>query len=187
MCMNPECANELYDMYFKGPWTTDHRHKQRQAFFDACARWPSQQAEVKTTKVTGKATVSGVTADVYSYADFLQSQGMKPAAALRKAKASIGGRGDHAWRYINSGGLEQTRQQALYVELSDKKIGTPHRVTRVKAFDVIMRCREAFFGIADLGYSGFNCESTSKSEWLASLARDEIELAFEMCSAHNKH
>ena len=92
MCMNPECANELYDMYFKGPWTTDHRHKQRQAFFDACARWPSQQAEVKTTKVTGKATVSGVTADVYSYADFLQSQGMKPAAALRKAKASIGGR-----------------------------------------------------------------------------------------------
>lgn len=136
MCLNPEGAGQLYDMYLKGPWMTDHRHKQRQAFLDAGGKMFSKV--------------------------------------------------DHEWRYIVDGGLEQTRRQALYVELSGKRVETPQRVTRAKSFELLNKCYEVFSGIGDLAFSGFTAYSTSKSEWSANLALEEVRSAFEMCSEHSR-
>jgi AbiV family abortive infection protein len=34
MCLNPEPRDEIYDMYFKGGWLSDHVHKQGQIYFE---------------------------------------------------------------------------------------------------------------------------------------------------------
>ena len=136
ICMNPDNADDLYDMYFRSAWLTDHRHKQRWAFFDANGIMPSRK--------------------------------------------------NPAWMHIDTGGLEYARQQALYVELSNKKVGTPQRVKKEKTFDMLTKCQEAIIGTGDLGFSGFAAESTSKSEWLINQAIDEVKGAFERCVEHNK-
>ena len=91
-----------------------------------------------------------------------------------------------AWRYIDSGGLEYARQQALYVEMSKKKVEAPLRINSAKAFDQLSKCRDAIAGTGDLGFNGFAAEPTSKSEWLTNQAMDEVNAAFERCVAYNK-
>lgn len=136
MCMNPEAIDDLYRMYIESSWTKDHKHKQRQAMFDAN--------------------------------DALSS-------------------GDNALQsFVNSGGLEQTRQQALYVEMTHNKIQTPVRITRQKTFTLIKLCHNAFHGTGDLAFSGFVAESTTKSEWLATRELGEVDSAMQTCMAHNK-
>ena len=43
ICMNPESFDQLYEMYFKGSWLSDHLHKQRQALFDAVGIIPTEE------------------------------------------------------------------------------------------------------------------------------------------------
>ena len=122
-------------MYFKSSWTKDHKHKQRQAFFDAN----------RVLATENKAT----------------------------------------WSFVNSGGVEQTRQQSLYVEMTNKAVNTPDQITPRKTFWVIQLCYDAFHGTEDLAFSGFNADSTSKSEWLATRELGEVNLAMESCLKHN--
>ena len=42
ICMNPDSFDQLYKLYFKGNWLSDHLHKQRQALFDAVGIVPSE-------------------------------------------------------------------------------------------------------------------------------------------------
>jgi AbiV family abortive infection protein len=133
LCMNPHDAEEIYDMYFKSSWLTDHKHKQSQTLFDAMGKEPS----------------------------------------------------DTVWKFVRSSGLEQARQQGLYVELQDKDIKTPARITREKAFDILKLCHEAFAGSGDIAFSGFEAYSTKKSEWLATDAIQAVLTSFNECKAHN--
>jgi AbiV family abortive infection protein len=135
MCMNPEAIDDIYEMYIKSSRTKNHKHKQRQAMFDANDAHPA-------TKNT-----------------------------LRE--------------FVYSGRLEQTRQQALYVEMADDTIQTPNRVTSQKTFALIKLCHAAFHGTRDLGFSGFTAESTVKSEWLATRELGEVDSAMQTCIAHN--
>jgi AbiV family abortive infection protein len=43
ICLNPEAFDQLYEMYFTGPWLTDHVHKQRRALFDALHLTPNKE------------------------------------------------------------------------------------------------------------------------------------------------
>ncbi len=87
--------------------------------------------------------------------------------------------------FVYSGGLEQTRQQALYVEMEDNSVQTPSRITSQKTFTLIELCHAAFHETADLGFSGFRAESTAKSEWLASRELSKVDEAMQTCVAHN--
>jgi hypothetical protein len=125
----------IYEMYFESSWTKNHKHKQRQAMFDASA--------------------------ITSVKD------------------------NPLWPFIKSGGLEQTRQQALYVEMTPKSIGTPERITPDKTFKLIKLCYDAFHETGDLGFSGFTASSTAKSEWLAARELGVVESAMKSCIAHS--
>lgn len=136
ICLNPEAVNDLYKMYIESPWTKDHKHKQRQAMFDANAAFSA---------------------------------------------------GDNTlWAFVNSGGLEQTRKQALYVEMTHDTVQTPDRITPQKTFALIKLCHAAFHGTGDLGFSGFTAESTAKSDWLATRELGGVDSAIKTCMAHNK-
>ena len=89
------------------------------------------------------------------------------------------------WKFVDSGGLEEARQQALYVELQDKDIKTPASITREKAFAILNRCHEAFAGSGDLAFSGFTANSTKKSESLAKYRIQALLTSFDECKAHN--
>ena len=137
MSLNPDGANELFEMYFKSPWTTNHLHKQVRAFADANNKLVATD-------------------------DSLRS-------------------------YIQSGGMENSRQQSLYVEMAKKKILTPSRITIEKSFEMIKLCFDAFQGTADLAFNGFTAAPTDKSEWLAKRALQEILESFEICLSHHEN
>jgi AbiV family abortive infection protein len=87
--------------------------------------------------------------------------------------------------FIYSGRLEQTRQQALYVEMVGNKVQTPNRITSRKTFELIKLCHTAFRETGDLAFSGFTATSTEKSEWLATRELGEVDSAMQICVAHN--
>ena len=88
--------------------------------------------------------------------------------------------------FIYSGGLEQWRQQALYVDMVDNSIQTPSRITYQKTFSLIELCHTSFHEIEDLGFSGFTATTTAKSEWLASREFSKVDEAMKNCVVHNK-
>jgi len=135
MCLNPNVIDEMYKMYFESSWTKDHKHKQRQALFDANGVYPTKDSAL--------------------------------------------------WSFVDSGGFEQTRQQSLYVEMTHKAVNTPDRITPRKTFRIIQLCYDAFHGTGDLAFSGFEADSTSKSEWLATRELGEVNVAMESCLKHN--
>lgn len=89
-------------------------------------------------------------------------------------------------KFIDLGGLEQSRQKALYVEMDDNKIRTPNEFTSQKVFELITLCQATFHEMGDIGFSGFWAASTKKSEWLASRELERIDEAMNHCLAHNK-
>lgn len=92
---------------------------------------------------------------------------------------------DNKERFVAGGGLDQTKQQALYVELQDWVVLTPSRITQAKAFALLQDVLAAFESSGDVAFFGFAGISTPKSDWLA---REQLEVAkeaFAVCLRRN--
>jgi hypothetical protein len=109
----------------------------------------------------------------------------KQRQALFDANGVFPDKTDTSWQFVNSGGLEQTRQQALYVEMSQNRVRTPARITREQTFALITRCHAALHGSGDLAFSGFTADATIKSERLATRELSEVDSALQACVMHN--
>ena len=138
MCLNPESKDEIYDMYFKGDWLTNHIHKQNRTLFET---------------------------------------NFKP----------IDENSTNA-RFVIDGGMENSRQQALYVELENDKVRTPSRITQEKTFALIGKVLQAFEASGDIGFSGFAAVGNSKSDWQFEEQITIIRSAYKSCaSKHGKN
>ncbi len=132
ICLNPDAFDQLYEMYFRGPWLTDHLHKQRRALFDALNLAPDHEQALS------------------------------------------------AW--VHSGGLENDRRIALYVEMTQKSIHTADRITRAKAKRVLDLCHSGLVTSAELAFNGFAAIPSAKADWQAAIAVKQIEDAHARCS-----
>lgn len=127
ICLNPDSFNEIYEMYFTGPWLTDHLHKQRQALFDALNLTPDQEKTL--------------------------------------------------WAWVDSGGLENERRIALYVDMTDRSVKSVDRITEAKAKRVLDLCYSGLVDSAELAFNGVGAEPSAKVDWLAATAIKQIEAA----------
>lgn len=109
----------------------------------------------------------------------------KQRQALFDANDVFPDKTDRLWLFVNSGGLEQARQQALYVEISQNRVRTPARITRERTFEWITRCHAALRGSGELAFSGFTADVTTKAEWLATRELSRADSALQACVVHN--
>lgn len=77
-------------------------------------------------------------------------------------------------RHIAEGGLERSKQNALYVGYSKGRIRSPKKITPQKAYAELFLVYRTFIRIQDLGFNGFECFSDDRSEasakyWLAKI------------------
>lgn len=126
ICLNPDAFDQIYEMYFTGPWLTDHLHKQRCALFDALDRAFDQEKTL-------------------------------------------------AW--VDSGGLENERRIALYVEMTNRSVNSVDRITEAKAKRVLDLCYSGLVDSAKLAFNGVGAEASAKVDWLAATAIKQIEAA----------
>lgn len=80
---------------------------------------------------------------------------------------------DPKFRYIDEGGLETAKQQALYVELTDEyDVLAPSRITQGKAFGMLEDVLRGFKESRDIAFkTTWDGESTPRSKWLGARPR----------------
>lgn len=106
----------------------------------------------------------------------------KQKQALFETNLATINENDYKTRFVFSGGLEKSRQQALYVELESAEVRTPSRITKEKSLALIKDIKQAIEASGDIGFSGFDAFSNSKSEWQFEEQMDLVRSAFKLCS-----
>jgi len=64
---------------------------------------------------------------------------------------------------ISSGELDRIKQNAFYVGYSNRRVRSPRKITRTKAYDEIKIVFEKFLTVGDSGFNGYYCHSDTKS------------------------
>jgi AbiV family abortive infection protein len=82
------------------------------------------------------------------------------------------------WDYVSSGGLDQRRQSALYVDVVNFKIKSPKEINSDKAYELINMTYDAFNKIEDIGFNGYQCIPTEKSTWKFNKKMEEMNNYF---------
>lgn len=97
---------------------------------------------------------------------------------LASPRSSVAGISRPQALFIQGGGLDRTKQHALYVELEGDEVRTPSRVTREKALGLLAEVPRAITECGDVGFNGFDCDSTALSQARAAEKRQMATNAF---------
>ena len=84
-------------------------------------------------------------------------------------------------KFVQNGGLEIEKHIGLYVELDNRKLNVPSRITKEKAFELLRYVLSAIEESGDIGFNGFECISTPQSESLAKESLEQAKKAFLCC------
>ena len=82
-----------------------------------------------------------------------------------------------AW--IDSGGLENERRIALYVEMNDRSVNSTDRITEAKTMRLLDLCYSGLVNSAELAFNGVAAMPSAKADWLAATAMKQIEAAHD--------
>jgi AbiV family abortive infection protein len=81
------------------------------------------------------------------------------------------------WAWVHSGGLENERRIALYVEMTSGSVFSTDRVSEAKAKRVLELCYDGLRNSAELAFNGFAAMPSDKGDRLAATAIKQIEAA----------
>lgn len=87
---------------------------------------------------------------------------------------------------IDRGIIERTKQNALYVGYSNRRIRSPQKITSIKAYAELAIVYKKLMQIEDLGFNGFDCISNYVSKDKGKRYISKIEKIFKKLKKYRK-